>query len=502
MKQPHLFEKTSDLLEISHELSDIASALAVLSWDQETYMPSRGVGPRSMQLATLSGIYHEKLTDPRVGRMIARAKRTAGLNVYEKALVRETEREYNKAIKLPKKLVKEISEATSRSFDNWRTAKEKNRFALFAPDLEKVLGLQVKVAGLLREKDQSLYDAMLDNYEPGLTEVEISRVFEQIKLPLSKLASQLAITTHNADLHLTNKSYKKTDQWLFGMEMLKKMGFDLEAGRQDVSAHPFTTSFGITDVRITTWENETDLRPSLFATIHEAGHALYEQGVDLRLERTGLAGGTGLVMHESQSRLWENMVGRSAEFWTTYYPQLQRLFPALKKMSMDEFTKAINVVKPSLVRVEADEVTYGLHIILRFELEREMVGGKLKLHDLPEVWSQKMSQLLGIQPDNDREGALQDVHWSHGSFGYFPTYLLGTMTAAQLWKTIKSTTTIESDIASGNLSTLTSWLRSHIHQYGRTYSSKELTRKITGDDLNAHYLVEYLEDKFIKLYTS
>ena len=282
------------------------------------------------------------------------------------------------------------------------------------------------------------------------------------------------------------------------LSVLEDMGYNLTAGRQDRSAHPFTTNFGVSDVRITTWENEKDLRPALFATIHEAGHALYEQGVDKRLERTHLAGGQGLVMHESQSRMWENLVGRSQEFWDHHYTYLQREFPGqLGRVTEKGFVRAVNVVRPSLVRVEADEVTYGLHIMLRFEIEKELVRGRTKVKDLPGVWRQKMKDLLGVVPENDREGVLQDVHWAHGSFGYFPTYLLGTMAAAQIWHVVPEET---KNLRGGDLKGLREWLRENIHKHGRLYTPKELLIRVTGEELNPRFFVRYLENKFRKLY--
>ena len=496
-----MFSKcANELLKISNELADIAAAGAVLAWDQETYMPPAGAGVRAMQLSTLAGIYHEKLTDPKVGALLRSMSRaTKGrLNGFDKALLREVKREYDKAIKLPTKLVQEISEATALAFDCWLTAKKDGSFGKFAPDLERVLKLKVAAAGLLATTGQSIYDAMLDDHEPGLTEAEVERVFGGVRSDIVRLGAELAKLTGGADENIKNKGYDLKKQWAYGITILEKMGYDLAAGRQDRSAHPFTTNFGVSDVRITTWENEKDLRPALFATIHEAGHALYEQGVDKRLERTHLAGGQGLVMHESQSRMWENLVGRSQEFWDHHYTYLQREFPGqLGRVTEKGFVRAVNVVRPSLVRVEADEVTYGLHIMLRFEIEKELVRGRTKVKDLPGVWRQKMKDLLGVVPENDREGVLQDVHWAHGSFGYFPTYLLGTMAAAQIWHVVPEET---KNLRGGDLKGLREWLRENIHKHGRLYTPKELLIRVTGEELNPRFFVRYLENKFRKLY--
>lgn len=487
-----------ELIKISNELMDIMAAGAVLSWDQETYMPPEGAGVRAYQLSTLAGIYHERLTSRNVGKLIEETKRLRDLNSYDMALAREMEREYVKATKLPTKLVREISEAQSRAFDSWLTAKKESSFPRFAPDLERVLKLKVEAARLLAGPGQSVYDAMLDDHEPGLVEAEIERVLGGIRPDLVRLAIKLSRLTAGADKVIRNKKYDLKKQWNWGVRILADMGYNLAAGRQDKSVHPFTTNFGVSDVRITTWENKGDVRPALFATIHEAGHALYEQGVDKRLERTHLAGGQGLVMHESQSRMWENLVGRSREFWSHYYPGLQRVFPGqLGGVTEESFVRAVNVIRPSLIRVEADEVTYGLHIMLRFEIEKELVSGRIKIMDLPGVWRQKMKDLLGVVPENDREGVLQDVHWAHGSFGYFPTYLLGTMTAAQIWTKIPEET---KRLRDGDLKSLREWLKENVHQYGRLYKPKELLIKVTGEELNPRYFVRYLENKFDKLY--
>ena len=454
-------------------------------------MPPKGAGARAKQLATLAGIYHDKATSRELGKLIRRAKPQ---NIYDKALVRERERAYRKETKLPKKLVEELSEATSKAFNIWQRAKKEGDFSLFEKDLGRVLKLMVQVAKLLRRKGQTVYDVLLDDYEHGLTEKEVERVFGEIKPKLTTLAKRWSKITAGADIKIANKGYEWKKQWDFGMRVIKDMGYDLDAGRQDISAHPFTTGFGTGDVRITTWKNEQDLRPALFSTIHETGHALYEQGIDPRLERTILGGGTGLVMHESQSRLWENMVGKSEWFWKKYFPSLKSQFPGLKKITNDEFVRAVNVVRPSLIRVEADEVTYGLHIIVRFEIERELVKGKIKIKDLPKIWNQKYKELLGVTPENDREGVLQDVHWAHGSFGYFPTYLLGTMMAAQIFATAQK----QIDVT--NLKALREWLRKNIHQYGKVYTSSELLKRITGEPLNPKYFMEYLQNKFNALY--
>lgn len=443
-----------------HALSDISSAIAILSWDQEVNMPVKGGPARAKQIATLAVIYHQKLIDLKIPK--------------DPVLKREFIRLQNRAKKIPTSLVKELSETTSLAQQNWQRAKEKRDFGLFSPSLEKILKFKTKEANLLKTKSQTLYDVMLDEFEPDLTEKEISDIFDNIKNELSIRVSKLKLITKEADKKIANKKFD------IGIQVAKDMGYDFDAGRQDRSAHPFTTTFNTNDVRITTWKDSLDFRPKLYATIHEAGHALYEQGLDPKLDRLEMNGG-GMAMHESQSRLWENMIGRSSEF--------------CKKYLSSEITKVVNVVKPSLIRVEADEVSYGLHIIIRFEIERDLINGKIKLKGLPKAWNEKYKKYLGLTPKNDAEGVLQDIHWAHGSFGYFPSYFLGSLIAAQLLNTAKK----QIDIY--NFKSLREWLRKNIHQYGKVYTTKELLLKITGEPLNPKYFLEYIDEKFAKLYS-
>lgn len=490
------------LLELSGELSDIATASGVLSWDQEVMMPPKGALTRAYSLATLAGIYHDKLTHPAVRTLISDAKEKVVTDA-DKALVREFEREYEKSTKLPRELVKQLSETASRAFDSWQTAKKNNTFSTYAPILGQLLELRLQAARLVQSNGQTIYDTMLDDYEPGLTETEVDRVFTTVREPLVALVEKISPVAQDSDKKVVGKHYDATAQWSFGIQLLTDMGYDFDAGRQDKSAHPFTINFSPHDVRVTTWgDDESDPRPALFATIHEGGHALYEQGCDTTLTRTHVAGGQGLVLHESQSRLWENIIGRSVPFWKHYYPILQTALPALKGVSEHDFVKAVNCVKPSFIRVEADELTYGLHIILRFEIEKLLVNQQIKVSDLPQVWNQKMHDYLGITPQSDREGVLQDVHWSHGSFGYFPTYFLGTMTSSQLWNSLQTQLNLRDTLGPEQLKLIRIWLKEHLHIYGKLYEPKQLLLKITGKDLNPQYFIDYLEQKYSTLYLS
>ena len=392
----------------------------------------------------------------------------------------------------------------SRATQSWRKAKEKSDFSLFEKDLEKLLSLQLKAAKLLQKKSQTLYDVFLDDFEPDMTETEVQKIFDHLKPKLVALAAKLTKTTRDAPKILEGKTFPIAGQKEFGQEVMKRMGFDFEAGRQDLSAHTFTCYFGsVGDVRITTHEDEKDFQNPLFATVHESGHALYYQGNHQSLIHSHVYGSASLGMSESQSRFWENTIARSLPFWQYHYPLFQAHFPdQVGMVSLSDFVKAVNTVRPSFIRTEADEVTYGLHIILRFDIERELLSGKIKVKDLPKAWNAKMSSMLGINPGSDREGVLQDIHWSHGSFGYFPTYLLGNLIAAQLWFTLKKEMpTAEKDIAAGKLLPIRHWLKEKIHQQGKLYTTPELVKKVTGEPLNPDYFIKYLEEKFAALYS-
>lgn len=491
-------KKIRELLRRSRELKSISGASAILEWDQETFMPPEAATLRAGQLSVLAGIYHDHL----ISRDLRELLKSKGKNIYDTALLRLMKRSYEKEAKLPKELVEALSRQTSLATASWQEAKKKSDFSIFQSDLEKLLALSVKAAKYVQKKGQSVYDVMLDDFEEGLTEKETERIFEALKPKLVVLAQRLSLQTRGAGKVLKGKKFAIEKQKEIGEEIIRKMGFNFEAGRQDIAAHPFTQPIGTGDVRITSRYNESSLMESVLASIHEAGHALYYQGVDTRFDETSLYGSASLGMSESQSRFWENHVGRSLAFWNFFLPLIQRTFPEqLGKLKMREFVKAVNVVEPSLIRTEADEVTYGLHIILRFDIERQLVSGKIKVADLPAVWNQKMKEYLGIVPGNERVGVLQDIHWAHGTFGYFPTYLLGNLIAAQVWYTIKKQMpTVEADIQKGELKPLREWLRVNIYQYGKLYKTGELVKKVTGEDLNPDYFIRYLEEKFSSIY--
>ncbi|HEV7214758.1 MAG TPA: carboxypeptidase M32 [Chloroflexota bacterium] len=495
-----------DLLVHVHELADVGAAAALLDWDQQTMMRPKSAESRAFQQGTIQAIHHERLTAPALRAALERAEREGNgpppfTEATATALLREVRREVERAVKLPTEYVKELAETTARAFESWQRARAESTFALYRDDLARVIDLKRREAQFVGYAE-SPYDALLDEYEPGQTEAMTAAVFADMRRDTVQLLADLRSSSVQPDASLLVRQYEKQKQWDFGVQVLGAMGFDFDAGRQDYSAHPFTTSFSPTDVRVTTRVYEDDLRSGLFGTIHEGGHALYELGIDPKLARTSLASSPSLGMHESQSRLWENAIGRSAPFWRYWYPRLSDVFPEqLRDVAENAFLRAVNSVQPSFIRVEADEVTYNLHIILRFELETAVLSGRMEVDDLPEAWNAKMAESLGITPRNAAEGVLQDVHWSTGSLGYFPTYSLGNLYFAQILATLRRQfPDIDERIGSGDLLFVREWLREHIHRFGNIYPAQELIQRVTGEPLNPQYFTKYLRDKYGALY--
>lgn len=482
---------------------DLNSAAAVLEWDQETYMPDGATEARAHQVATLRRLAHEYFTADEIGRLLEELEpEVAGLDAgtTEASLVRVTRRDYDLARKLPAELVAALAEAVALARQAWKSARELNRYAMFSPHLERLVELNIRKAEALGYEDHR-YDALLDQYEPGMTTAALQRVFGDLRRRLVPIVLAIA-DRPQVDDALLHRHYDRDTQWSFGMSVLRDIGYDFERGRQDVSAHPFTTSFSITDVRLTTRLDEHFFSSAFFGTLHEAGHGLYEQGVDRALERTPLAEGTSLGMHESQSRLWENLVGRSRPFWEHYFPRLQAAFPdALGDADLDAFYRAINRVAPSLIRVEADEVTYNLHIMVRFELELAMVEERVPVTDLPELWNTRMEEYLGLRPDTNAVGILQDVHWSIGTLGYFPTYTLGNLMSVQLFdQAHRDLADLDARIAEGRFDTLLEWLRDRVHRHGRTRTAGEILHDVTGAPLSADPWLAYIRRKYAEVY--
>ena len=496
-------ERLDELKRLLGQVQDLNAAAAVLEWDQETYMPDGAADARAHQVATLRKLAHEFFTTDEVGTLLdALAPETQTLDPVsaEASLVRVARRDYDKALKLPASLVAEIAEAVGHAKQAWRKARATNTYDTFAPHLERIIALNVQKADAYGYDDR-IYDALLDGYEEGMKTVTVEAVFGDLRAQLVPIVHAIAEREPPEDGFL-HQAFETQKQWNFGMAVLKDFGYDFDRGRQDISTHPFTTSFSITDVRVTTRIHEQFLPAALFGTLHECGHGLYEQGIDLTLDRTPLAAGTSLGMHESQSRLWENQVGRSQAFWQHYYPTLQALFAEqLGGVSLDAFYRGINKVSPSLIRVESDEVTYNLHIMLRFELEQAMVEGRVSVADLPDLWNAKMEEYLGLRPETNTEGVLQDIHWSLGAIGYFPTYSLGNLISAQLFDQAQQDLPgLESQIVAGAFADLLGWLRTNIHQYGRKLQALEILERVTGEGLQAGPWLHYIRQKYGAIY--
>ncbi len=474
----------------------------LLGWDQETMMPKRGAEARSHQLALVAGFTHDRLASPELGEMLARlegeidpsAEPEAGANI------REMRRHYDRAVKIPTDLVKQIARATSLAKTAWIEARKESSFPKFAPHLQKLLDLKREVADKVGWKTEP-YDALMDEYEPGAKSAEVQAVFDALKAELVPLVAAIKDAPRQPDLSLLTRMCDVAAQSSFSRAVAEAMGFDFDAGRIDTSAHPFCSGTNPGDVRLTTRYAETYFPQALFGTMHEAGHGLYEQGLDPEHAATPMGSSVSLGIHESQSRLWENMVGRGRPFWERFYREFQQTFPAYAEVRLDDFFFAINAVQPSLIRVEADEVTYGLHIMLRFDLERRMIAGKLAVKDVPAAWNESVRAFLGITPPDDAQGCLQDIHWSSGIFGYFPTYALGNLYAAQFYAAArKAIPNLEEQIRQGQLRPLLDWLRENIHRHGQRYRATELVKVVTGQELSHKPFMQYLNTKFRPLY--
>ena len=487
------------------EIQDIRSAQGLLGWDMETFMPAKGTAIRASQSSTLAKLSHQMLTDPKVGDWLKELQASAtyqALSKVDQAHIREIQRQYDQETKLPVSLVQAISETTAKAHSVWVEARKTKNFKTFQPTLSELVKLNGQVAECLGY-EKSPYDALLDQYEPGLTADAFQPVVDALQGPISELIQRIQASPHQPPMELlANKNFDTKHQSTFTLKVLKDMGFDFDAGRQDEAAHPFTMGMGPHDVRLTTRYDQSDVFSALFSSIHEGGHGLYEQGIDPCIGRTFLDGGASLGIHESQSRLWENQVGRSQAFWQHYYPLLQQAFSSeLSNIDSATFYRLVNRVVPSPVRVEADEVTYNLHIFIRFTIEKNLIEGNMTVDDIPGAWQEQYEKLLGITPANDAEGCLQDVHWSHGSFGYFPTYTLGNVVAAQMFETAKTQLpSLEADIAQGKLLPLKTWLNQQVHQWSKVEQPAEIVQRVTGEPMNPKYLLDYFETKYSKLY--
>ena len=496
-------EKYQQLMKRLSDVQNLNRASSVLGWDQQTHMPPGGAESRAAQLTTLSRLTHELFTADETAQLLAdAAQEVAGADYdsTEASLIRVVQQDYDEQVKLPSELVAQIAHTTTLAQEVWAKARQNNDFQSFLPSLEKILDLQMQMAEHLGYTDDP-YDALLGQYERGMSTAQVKSIFDAHKPHLVELIAAISANKDRVSDAVLHQPFDVDKQKEFALYVVKQYGFDFERGRQDVAVHPFCTNFSRDDVRITTRFYDDFLNPALFGMMHEAGHGMYEQGSSPELDHTMLAGGTSLAVHESQSRMWENVVGRSKGFWSWALPQLKTQFPQLQGVDLDTFYKAINKVEPSFIRVEADEATYNLHIMLRFELEVDMIAGRVKPADLAEEWNDRFEAFFGITPPNDAQGVLQDVHWSLGLMGYFATYALGNMLSAQYYnQALKDRPSIPDDIANGKFDTLLTWLNENIHQHGRKFTGDELTRRITGEGIQSEAYTAYLQQKYGEIY--
>jgi len=483
------------LCERSREVYLIRSVAAVLTWDLETYIPSKAVEYRADQLGYLEAKAHTLFTDPAVGDWLdASEQHGFDPDSEERANIREWRRSYDRATKIPVSLVEEFEKTRTLARDAWIRARNESNFAVFEPHLEKIVQLTRKKADLWGY-EESAYDALIEDYEPGIRAGQIKPALEDLRVALVNLLGE--IRQESVAEHFLDGDYPRAGQTSLSEQIAEALGYDFAAGRIDSTAHPFATSLGPFDHRITTRYNEKRFEVSLYGIIHETGHALYEQG--LRADRAGLPQGeaVSLGIHESQSRLWENHVGRTTQFWNRWHATACKYLPDLKRFSAIEVARGVQRVAPSYIRVEADEVTYDLHILLRFELELALVEGRMRVRDLPDAWNARFKELFGLTVPNDSLGVLQDIHWSHGLIGYFPTYTLGNLNAAQLmFAAEQQIPGLQDQLAEGHYQSLLLWLRKNIHQHGRRYLPAELVCHATGETTHAKYRIEYLRKKY------
>jgi carboxypeptidase Taq len=499
-KEPKLIELEQRLSEVN----DIESVVSLLNWDQATYMPAGGAAARGRQIATLKQIAHEKLTDPALGQLLEDLRPYEANLSYDSlaaSLIRIARRDYQRAIRVPSEFMARLSRHQAVAYEAWSEARPANDFAKVQPYLQKTLDLSQELASFFTNW-QHIADPLIEANDDGMNVAIIQPIFHQLRQQLLPLVEAIAAAPaiDNSCLH---QFFAEQEQLSFIKGVIFRLGYDFNRGRQDQTLHPFTSKFSIGDVRITTRIYEHHLEQALFSTIHETGHALYEQGIAPELEGTPLATGTAFSVHESQSRLWENLVGRSRGFWEWFYPQLQGTFiRQLGQTSIQQFYRAINKVQPSLIRTDADEVTYNLHVMIRFDLELAMLEGSLAVQDLPQAWNERYQKDLGIIPPNDTNGVLQDVHWYVGLIGgMFHGYTLGNLISAQFYEAaIVYDPEIPVEIERGNFQRLQDWLKLNIYQHGRTNTAQELIERVTGNGLSIDPFMNYIRNKYGYLY--
>jgi carboxypeptidase Taq len=489
-----------EYLTYLREIADMSAAVANMMWDKEVYMPAKGAEARSRQIALFQGMIHEKAIDEKYGAALHNLHKDTSLTPDQKICVQRSIEDYDQAVKLDKQFVVKSSRIISEAFHSWQKARHANDFELFFPSLQQVVAIKREEADL-RGYENLPYDALLDTYEKGMTVKMLDPIFDDVQKRLLPIVRKIHGQDQPSTSFLT-KEYDKSRQWDFSIRVLQDIGYDFDGGRQDYAPHPFTIRISPGDVRVTTRVDEEDFRTLLWSTIHEGGHALYEQGLPVDHWGSPLGSAASLAIHESLSRLWENQVARSRAFWTHYFPSLKILFgEALKGVTIDAFYSAINKVTPDYIRTEADELNYHFHILIRYELEKKLINGELAVGDLRDAWNEAYKHYLGLETPDDNHGVLQDIHWAHGSFGYFPTYSLGSFYAAQFFEAAMSTIPdLRYKIKCGEFGELLAWLKEMIFRRGRKYLSEQLCEKVTGEKLSLDPFMNYVEKKYGKIY--
>jgi carboxypeptidase Taq len=479
------------------EVSDLAKAATLLIWDQRVMMPPGGAAARAESFGTVSRIAQERFIDPEIGRLLEELRdleESSDYDSFEASLIRVTRRQYEKATRVPPELVGEIRRASALGLAAWGPAKQQSDFAQLQPHLEKLLELRRQYVECFETPDET-YDVLLDDYEPLMKTAEVRAIFDDLKEQLRPLIDEIAEAGEVDDSFLRGDFDQRTQREL-GLEIVRAFGYADDEWRLDETAHPFMTTPGTADIRLTSNFRPHDMT-SLFATMHEFGHGVYEWGVDRSFARTPLASGVSLGVHESQSRTWENLVGRSRPFWRWFYPRLQQAFAAqLGSVDEEAFYRAVNKVHPSLIRIDADEVTYNLHIILRFELEQELIEGRLAVADLPSAWNERIEEYFGIEVPDDARGVIQDMHWSGGSFGYFPTYALGNVVSVQIWdRALEDLGDVDERFERGEFGDVRDWLHEHLYKLGAKFTPQETVERVTGSRIDAEPYMRYLREK-------
>lgn len=494
-------QKLKEVKEYIGNIEKLNESINVLYWDMRTYMPKEGIDSRADIIEYLSGEVFSMKTSNKVKEFIDYfSSNFHKLNNIDKAMIKKLTKEYNETMKIPKDRYKAFVSLCSKSEAAWEEAKEKNDFNIFKPYLKEVIEYEKEFINYWGYEGNK-YNTLLDKYEPGITVEILDKLFGELKIALIDLLEKIKNSNVKIDSSILCGDFNIESQKNLSHEVINTIGFNLNRGRLDESVHPFTIEFSPRDIRLTTNYNKNELTYALYSSIHEAGHGIYEQNINEDLKGTGLRGGVSMGIHESQSRFYENLLGRSSEFINYLLPVVKKYFPQLNNVKIDEFYKAINKVTPSLIRTEADELTYSLHIIIRYEIEKAIFNDEVTVDELPQLWNSKYKEYLGLEPTSDAEGILQDMHWSDGSFGYFPSYALGNIYGAQIMhKILEENPNIMDSLKNGDFKEINKFLSSNIHVHGSVYEPKDLLYKVTNEDTNIKYFIDYLNKKYSNIY--